>query len=508
MPSNTSAATAMVLSPLPVSLAQAVTSGTDLWYVYTPTPGDTALSFWAYGQIGVYHPRTFVYTGSPSALSPYLAGSGLWGTNVAIQVPVTFGTTYYFKVESLTDGTATVNVRRAPRATAPMGSLFIPDDSDGYPAVILDQVTGRVLRFVHPFPPGEAGDVLDDGTIAVGDYVNNAVQIYGPDLAHVATVAHDVLTAGGSIRTNKAADVWYAVRSASSSVVKRILRDGTVTDTWTLTSKGDVDCLASSNDEATLYFTRNAGGSTVIETWDLVGDAAGPDFVTDATFYRVFDILVMPDTGDVVMPFVLATASPHAEVRVYDAAGVLLRTIDMGTDHDFPAGTMPRMAYAIDPDEVWFWTHLDSDDGISRFSRIKVSTGEILHAFNAPEFESGAYISGNTSNPENVHGHSFSCPLLALRAPIVTILVDESIPCCDSGGGCDCPPSPVSAPTGSPSSAPIPTSTGPVTPPVNTLPESGAPTPLDPPFWDALCVGAGTVPTESDPVDYESWVRH
>lgn len=505
MATNTSAALAMALSPIPFAVAQAVTAGTDLWYSFTPAAGEQWIGFWAFGSLTGYSPVTWVYTGSPSSLTPYLGFGGQWATNKAMQVPVTAGTTYYFKVVSPTDGTATVQVVRGPHLTAPAGSLFIPDDTNGYPAIILDQHTGQTLRAIHPFPPGEAGDVLADGTIAVENDADNRIDIYGPDLALVTTVAHNVGTLAGSIRALKSAGVFYAVTSATPAVLHRIEADGTITDSWTLHAAAK--SIAVSEDEETAYYT--SGSTGIIYTWDLIGDAQGADFASEPG--RVmFDILTWPN-GDVVASFV-DTSPVVVEVRRYSAAGVLLKTYDFGTDHGFPVGTLPRLSYALGAEEFWLWTHLASVEGMSRFFRVDLESGEILTQFDVPEYEGGAANGDETNAPAARFGISFSCPLLTLRAPIVTMMVDESVPCCgdSSGGDCGaCPPSPITTPTGSPASGPIPTSTGPITEPVNIIPETGsAPTPLDPPYWERLCTGAGTVPSDADPVDAESWVRH
>jgi hypothetical protein len=85
----------------------------------------------------------------------------------------------------------------------------------------------------------------------------------------------------------------------------------------------------------------------------------------------------------------------------------------------------------------------------------------------------------------------------------LSIPQDDSIPCCETS--CDCPPSTGntgSIDTGSPSSTPPPSATGPILPPDLPL---GPVNILEEPYWDARCSGDGAVPSAADPEDAEDW---
>src|SRR6266478_6801054 len=99
IPTNISAATAIDIGILPYATTQDVRdSGTNytVWYKYIAN-ATKEIGIWAFGTVSGYQPRIQVF--SPNATTSYL---DIDGTNVPIQIPVTEGQTYFFKIISST----------------------------------------------------------------------------------------------------------------------------------------------------------------------------------------------------------------------------------------------------------------------------------------------------------------------------------------------------------------------------------------------------------------------
>jgi hypothetical protein len=167
-PTNTSFLTATELGSLPASTSQNVhDSGTtyEVFHKFTAPAGAVVVGVFARGDLSVYRPTVRVYVGPAASPIQIL---GIAALNKALQFPVTPGLEYFIKstpnAGNPTPAALQVDVEVAPNDAPQRGDALINDDSDGFAAVMISPTTGDIRRFVAPFPAGEAGDSLPDGT--------------------------------------------------------------------------------------------------------------------------------------------------------------------------------------------------------------------------------------------------------------------------------------------------------------------------------------------------------
>src|SRR5690348_6329325 len=203
-PTNTTLATAMDIgTTLPYSTTQTVDdAGTTytVWYAYTAQPDDVVIGVLGFGDVVRYAPVVSVWTSVSDTWLPTLQ---ITGDNVAIQLPVVVGTTYYFEFTpnagNPTPAVLHLSIERSAQASVPAGSIAVPDDSAGFPLALIDATSDfNVLAFRSPFAASEAGDVLaESGAVLAFDDTDNALKIYSADYATVlATLDSTWLTAG------------------------------------------------------------------------------------------------------------------------------------------------------------------------------------------------------------------------------------------------------------------------------------------------------------------------
>lgn len=433
-PTNIDFLSAADLGTLPASLTQQVDdSGSTytVYYKYTAVPGENMIGFWGFGDLSTYRPFVNVYTGDPSAPTPWLPLNQITALNVPIQVYVVPGENYFFELVpngNFTPSILTIDALTGPPpdASVPTGSIFISDDSDGFPAAILDNGTALPIRFVAPVVNGDFGDVLRSGIFLISDQLNGAVTLYDNQLAEVVSIPNPLYpgsTRSIVMRGNVTSQFYIADPGVGASHAKV----GTISDTgavggtiWTLASAGILG-LAPSPDETILYYT--GAGSTVaspVLRWDLLADAPLTDLVAGIAGTTVGkDVLVLGD-GTVLVSY-RDQAPPNLwYVKRYDPTGALLNTYTFSDakGNDF------RMCNALD-DPVSFetWSKIDSVGGgngtSSRFDRIRVSDGAVtLSRGPVPQYEAGAYQPDQTATPLARFGHSNSCPLLIMQSPL------------------------------------------------------------------------------------------
>ncbi len=497
MPSNTTPETATVIPTIPYSITVAM---------------------------GAYNPTLHVWHGdNPATFDDDTLLNGFEAARKPCVLPVVPGETYYFQVE---DGAAfgsdlwwkyvatdsddvaiglfawtadtigadlVFSVLPAPAQPVQAGDLFIPDDTPGFPASISSPIDGTVRRLVN-FPATERAGVLPTGEILTASTVGgDHLELYDRTLTYVTSIARK----GGSIRGD-GANTFY-VFDADADELVTISSTGVVGGTtWALSSL--TGKIAVNRAGTVLYFQAAAVPlGAALQRWDLVNDIALTDVPSSAVagYTIAEDVLVLAD-DTVLVAYKKATATVDYYVRRYSADGAtILNTYNFGTVE------IDRLALEVGAETFRVYFHLA--DAKSRFTQITPSSGATVGTFDFYQCNAGFFTYATPFADPPRFGHSQSCPFLIIQQDEEDIpLLDESVPCCESE--CACPPA--ASPTGSPSGAPVVTHTGPVLPPVNTLPETGEPSPLDPPYWEALCAGAGTVPSEADPTDYESWVRH
>ena len=419
---------------------------TARWYLYTaPTPVES-------NELGV-----FVYSAgsnnlalsvfSPDAVTPYQIGSSTAFAsvrNAPIQFPVTAGVSYYLKIAAGGNaGDYAISVLAGPTDSAPAGSLFVNDDSVGWPLVLLSATTGAPLRFITPFPPGETADVLTTGAnlgrILLHDRTDagsdDRLKLYSPQFDLLADLAyHETGAVLFPIRSNRST-TFYVGKPVDPSTGKASVTTVTAAGafgatTWNLPASG-LKALAPSVDETILYLT----GQTVfvnspVKRWDLVNSVFLTDLAAGIANYRTgmgSGLLVLTDDTIVVVYENNVSDSNAPIVKRYATDGTVLTTITMtgSLSHD------TRIATALDdPVSFWLWTKVTT--GINRFTNLRASDGATLTTFDVPQFETGIYAPAVSASPLARFGASESCPFLITRAvvpiPPITGTIDLTAP--------------------------------------------------------------------------------
>ena len=409
-PTNTSAATATPIASLPASVTQPVHDGGTtytVWYAYTAAAEDVWIGVWGFGDLVTYRPRVVVWLGPVGAPVQYLGG--FFGDNVPIQVPVTGGTTYYFEFRTNSGNPSpavlTLSVMRGPALAVPAGSIAVNDDTEGFPLVFLSGTTGAVLRAVHPFPAGEAGDTLDTGVVAVSNLTADQVAVYSPALALVGTQPHPGNGLFGWLRAHRSSETFY-VGNETTGQIRTVTAAGAFGPTTWTTGSASLPALAVNGAQTLAYYATYSDNT--VKTWQLGPNTAGGTFHAFPGGMLPTDILVLTD--DTVL--IGYTTTTTATVVHLSAAGAVLHTYPF-TDLTAPFGTRSRLATALeDPAAFWIWTH--HPGGLSRFRKIQISDGVELTAITTTEYETGVYQPDATATPVRF-GHSISCPFWIVR---------------------------------------------------------------------------------------------
>ena len=419
-PSNHTAATATPISTtLPNTITQDFQDGIIAWYSYTPiTASPNMLGFWAFTDVSD-HLETAAYTGSPSSLT--LQASG---TELAQQLPLDVGTTWYFRLLETTNvpppEDVVISTVPGPTSGWSAGDILVPFDAAAQRAAVLSPgSTPYIVKHFVPFPTCEQADVLSDsGVICAAGSDSGQFELFTADFTAIINVAPSTV---GSLhlRAHQPSQMFYVGMAGSggthASVRTLDALGGYGGTTWTLAAAG-LSFMAANNDETILYYSASTAANTAIKRWDLTNDVALADFVAGVSGYKVFDIYVLSD--DTILIATYNTSTFDAKVRQYDAAGTVLHTYTT-TDH----GTDFRIASMI-ADTVSFirWSH--DSNAVSVIDEVKISDGSILNTQSQAEYESSVYSSSPkpTATPLARFGLSNTCPLLILRStPIVPL---------------------------------------------------------------------------------------
>ena len=410
-PTNISATTATDLVSLPASVSQNVhDSGTTytVWYRFTP-PSDMMLGIWGFGDLVGYSPILNIYTGPESA--PVL--TDVFGAdNVPAQIMITGGTEYFFEFvrnsTTVSPAVLLIEAEQFSQQSASSGSIFINDDTDGFPAVFLDSTTGNPIRFVDCIA-GENGNILLDGTTLLSEASSGDVVLYDSQFNEIARISNPF---SGSylepyVGTNKSNGfyVGYPGTGGTTSKVAFVSNAGVVGSTWDLGVTG-LKGLNPNDAETILYYGSNTGSNASIKRWDLINDVALSDLVVEgATEIYGRDLLVLDD--DTIIGFFKLAASSFA-ARRYDTSGNLLNTYTVSGS---TATNDNRITLDLN-DTTHFWMWIKIAGGISRFDRVVTSSGSIDLTFTAVQYEAGLYQAAATTSPLARFGHSESCPFL------------------------------------------------------------------------------------------------
>lgn len=421
-PSNTAATTAVDITSLPYSVTQTGIhdAGTtySVWYKHTAT-ATGLLSIFGFGDLVTYQPTTNVFLG-PASLPVQYLDFNLSSANRALQLPVTSGVTYYFKFTTNagnpTPATLTLTSRLMTESTAPVGSILVNDDTEGYPAILIG-TNGTILQSIQGIVAGEAGDSLDNGTVALHDIHNDAVAIYDSAWTLITTISSlEATSALGTMRTCLGTQRWWFAQFETGPIrsFRYIDDDGTLGPKHTLTPTATVAAIAASNDETILYHCPT-GTNAAIARWDLVSDAALSNLVAGIAGYKTADILVLSD-DTILVSYIDDIAAFDLQVLHYSAAGATLHTYSFGATQTFPGGALPRLAYGADDTTFWLWNHPAA--GVSQFREIVVSSGSAATTVTTTEFEAGIYQPAVSATPAAYFGNSYSCPFIITRTAL------------------------------------------------------------------------------------------
>lgn len=400
-----------------IDLFDAISTG--LWYKYTTTSDQFYLGVQV-PTVSAYDPLVQIFQDAGITLTlPGFADHDGPTQNVAEP-----SHTYYFQFApnsgSPPPGTnATFTVDAAPNDPAPAGSIFIPDDTPGYRGILLDAVTGRVLRAV-PFPAGEAGDVLPDGTMCVeaenddGDVVS--INVYSGQFVLLAELAlpGDIAASTISI-TGDRVDTFFVSGFDNASGVVRSIKNADYLASWTL--PGPAGNTAVNEGGHILYWidltsTGPTGTFRRISRYDLDGSAPLSDLVGAVAGYHPGEMMVLGD-GTILAKYQSDTISTLAFVRHYSAAGATILDYPMA---DYPEVHFDHLARAFDdPTSFMLWKITDSGIPItSSYITVRVSDGVATRTLTMDNFESGVGPVGTTQK----FGPSKSCPFFLLTQPL------------------------------------------------------------------------------------------
>lgn len=409
-PTNINAGTAVDIVTVPDVITQDVNDAGinyTVWYKYTAAVSDVAISLWGYGGGTSYQPILYVY--SDAGITTIISGA----QDVPVQIAVIPANTYYFqfvKNNNSSPAILTITISSFTATTAPIGSLFVNDDTTGFPLVILSSANGDVLQIVSPFPSGEGGDSLFTGFILVNDsFQTEELVLYDGQLVVIAELAYPHEGSGPKIRACHAGNKFYVGNPSTgggSSTATTVLTNGTFgSTTWTLGAAG-LRALAANNAETVLYFVGATSFDAAIHRWDLINDIALSDLAADISGSTVVDILNLAD--DTIIVGYYDSGTKVLTVKQYSAAGAVLNTYVQTAQ---ATSTSPRLSYGLDdPDSFWVWLH---NTGESVFINILVSDGSTIVTFTVPVFEAGVYQGAASAIPPD-YGTSFSCPFFLM----------------------------------------------------------------------------------------------
>jgi hypothetical protein len=467
---NLTIATATAIT-LPFTVTTDPESNTDdLWYYYDAVAADApCIGLHSYGA-GTYLPQLSVWLGPTSAPVEHLGG--FYAKRLAIMVPVEAGTRYYFMVTGGTGSTYsagqtfTLRAYQAPSALPAAGDIVVPDDTDGFPAIIVSGTDGTVKRFVD-IPAGGTAEVLPSGYVLAEDQIDNNLKLYSPTLTQLASVA----ISNARMRSN-GSDTFYVFLS-SSTTLRTVNTAGAIGGTtWTLAA--NPVSLAPDRSNAIAYYA-SSGVTAVIRRWDLVNNVALSNLAAGVTNYLVNSNMFVMADGTILVHYSKTSGGVDHFIRRYNPDGTTAQTYNFGTT------VINKLAWAVADDAIQVWTQAT---GTGTFKEMELAGGTFRTSWTQYDFVGGVSEEPATATPQEF-GHSFSCPFFVYRVP--NVIEDISEPCCP----CDCPPE--LGPTRSPATAPLPSSTGAILPPVSAS-------------WDVACGGAGVVPTAADATDAESWI--
>jgi hypothetical protein len=437
MPANDTPQTATVIPSLPYSITQDPTPHAadslfppscdggpvkiPLWWVYTPQAGETAVGIrLSETSPGTgYSPTMTIWYGTSPALTQATYGCFQFEDPTEQQINLTPGVPVYFQITGPTTFAGTdiiFELVEPPDDPYTTGDLWVSNDTPGFPAAILSQLDGTVLK-IFGMPSFESADTdWPSGITCVAAEGDNAgltiesIQLWDGQLTLIHTNTSLVIAnqSGVSPVSGDQNGTFYIARP--DNVFLAVFRTTVVTidtsgvawgTTWTLPANGDnCSCMAVSRDGTTLYYGQPNQGLTAVHRYDLINDLPLSDLVASAGGLSRLgrDIKILAD-GTVLVVFRSDTSNDWM-VRRYDTSGTLLNTYTFAAS----IGSAPRIAIAPDdPDSFWVMSFPDGET--STFTRFDVATAAVVIAFDVQQKDAH-------ENDSPMFGPSQSCPLL------------------------------------------------------------------------------------------------
>jgi hypothetical protein len=409
-------------------------SGTNytLYFKYLAVTGDNVVGAFPFGDLISYRPTTTVYRDTTETIT--------LSVNRCLQIPVTAGTTYYFKVAPNTihpppyptpsdNTTLTFSLYRHLDTTVPDGSLIINDDGFSwgeFPASVLSSATGSVVAFQQGIPPSERLDCCHVGRrLLVADVRDDTTALFDLEYTALATLPYD--TTSSALASNRSTRFYIGTLGDpyQSPIVPAVVHvvaaaDGTVVGSpITLPSAGYglFFTMGVNSTDTVLYYTgtNDARGSpSTIKRWDLVNGALLTDLAVGPTSGAVVDysLMVLSDDTIVALWSDLITGTVVTRLIHYATNGTVLANHLLNTI--CTDDSAPRVCPAEDDlTAVWVWERYGSGN-TSQFSKVQISDGAILTQFQQVQFEHGVYAEDATATPVDTWGHSESCFFAAI----------------------------------------------------------------------------------------------
>jgi len=434
-PTNTTPATALEITSVPSTVTQQALSA--LWFKHTPQAGRVLLYVGAdlgLGSDAAYNPTVSVFIGPVDNLT-----ERKWSENGAdletftqatgggyyLRLPVVGEQTYYFQVRNDDDDPVTAgaicafSILEPPNLDAPTFSAVIPDDSQGFPAAVLDLTTGAFLQFPR-FPAGENTDTLPTGEILTqGDYNDSRVDTY-LDQVWISAASFGYASSISAIKSCRPIGKFFVLVIDYDGVTRKLYRfkaRGNYEATWTLPNNGhfQTNTIAISNDGTRLYAAHGGNGDNIY-VFHMTGSFSGVEEAPLAVglsswwFTGHGDGLVLPD-GSLLFARQDYTLFPNSKFylqRFHPTTGAVLQTIDCA-----PIVTGNHWCY-VDDDRVLVWGYpLSGGNGFGTFKLIRLSTGATLATWTA----SIVGTSSATAEAYQPNAASNSCPLFVIPAP-------------------------------------------------------------------------------------------
>lgn len=408
-----------------------------IWLKYTAKSTDRYLAIYgiATSSPSNYEPSISIWTGTIPSLSQLILGSGAdtqhfcgeTAANYTFMFPVTPGVTYYFQVanedsDPVLGSTLTFQAVSAITSAVPAGSIVITDDTDDFPAAVIDPSTGQFINWID-LPAGETAAVLPNGIICLQNGSTSAgqkqVALYTSQLELIDVVDFITKTIFG-ITCDQNAN-FYIATSAVGPIyeVHKINSLGVLLDSWTLDSSPRVCTI--SRDGSIFYYGNDSLAGGVIKRYDLVADTPLSNLTSAYGTERLKGLGCgyVDDDGNIWFAYSNNSNGLEPKLRGFQPDGTLIATylLDIGN-----IKALNRWVGIEADDNAWLWGGLNIGN-VQYFAKIDLSTGAISDEF-GPIGVSGS--SGQGGDPFAI---SNSCPIFTLTQAIE----DNNVPTSGSG---------------------------------------------------------------------------